>query len=358
VKEKGMDKSWQNWVNENLQRQCDPEEVGNILLKNKFTPAQIRKMMGDKCPQHLGQPAAGNDAAKPDSAHANSADGMSLMRKSLSMFEIQRDLARLSPKATTIERRQGVSGEEFLEKYYAANRPVILCDLMSLWEAPQKWTPEYLKRICGDEIVEITAARETNPEYEMDDAPHRKKIKFSAYIDMVMSGKETNDYYMTARNDFFARKGTRLLLEDIDFFSEYLSESDGKGAYLWFGPKGTITPLHHDLMNIFMAQVQGRKRIKLVPASEIELVYNHFAVYSQVDAAHPDYQKFPKFQFANVIDLELAPGEVLFLPVGWWHWVKALDTSITVAFNNFLFPNEFKWEHQPRGAGNKAASGY
>ena len=349
-----MDQSWQAWVNENIARGCDPLEMGGILLKNKFNLVQIRKMMGDKYPESLGQPA--NDSAKPAPAQANASDDGAFYRKCTSLLEIKRDLARLSPKANVIERRSGISGNEFLEKYYSANRPVILCDLMSYWQAPKKWTPEYLKATCGNEMVEIMAARESNPEYETDDGPHRKNVKFSEFVDMVASGRETNDYYLTARNNFFAREGTRAILKDIETFTEYLKETNGEGVYLWYGPKGTVTPLHHDSMNIFMAQVQGRKQVKLIPSSEIELVYNNYAVYSQVDLANPDFEKFPKFRYANIIDLELAPGEVLFLPVGWWHWVKSLDTAITVAFNNFLFPNEFKWEN-PQGS-PKAAAGY
>jgi ribosomal protein L16 Arg81 hydroxylase len=50
------------------------------------------------------------------------------------------------------------------------------------------------------------------------------------------------------------------------------------------------------------------------------------------------------FRQATVINLILQPGEVLFMPVGWWHHVRALDVSVTVSFTNFVFPNHFKWE--------------
>jgi hypothetical protein len=43
------------------------------------------------------------------------------------------------------------------------------------------------------------------------------------------------------------------------------------------------------------------------------------------------------------LDLVLAPGEALFLPVGWWHHVRALDLSISVAFNHFVWLNDFEW---------------
>ena len=35
-----------------------------------------------------------------------------------------------------------------------------------------------------------------------------------------------------------------------------------------------------------------------------------------------------------------APGEALFLPVGWWHHVRALDLSISLACNHFRWPND------------------
>ncbi|MGK5080888.1 JmjC domain-containing protein [Janthinobacterium sp. HLX7-2] len=37
----------------------------------------------------------------------------------------------------------------------------------------------------------------------------------------------------------------------------------------------------------------------------------------------------------QVRECVLAPGEILFLPVGGWHAVEALDMSMTVTFANF-----------------------
>lgn len=35
------------------------------------------------------------------------------------------------------------------------------------------------------------------------------------------------------------------------------------------------------------------------------------------------------------------PGEVLFLPVGCWHFVEALDVSVTASFTNFIWDNDY-----------------
>ena len=332
-----MSKSWHDWTLENLQRNCNPEGIARILLDAKLPIPQIRGMMGERFPEHLVRPAAQRAVALFPTPGA-------ISRKRESITRIRRALRNLRTTSNEIERRPALSGTQFLDEYYSANRPVILTDLMKNWKACSKWTPEYLKEVCGGEMVEIMAAREQNPLYEIDDAPHRKNVAFSEFVDLVTNSEETNDYYLTARNNFFARPGVRALLGDMEPFEEYLELDDtGNGMYLWYGPRGTVTPMHHDLMNIFMAQVRGSKHIKLVSPDDLDLVYNHHAVYSLVDAGKPDYLQFPSFKDARVFELQLGPTEVLFLPVGWWHYVKALDTSITVTFNNFRFHNQFDW---------------
>jgi ribosomal protein L16 Arg81 hydroxylase len=170
-------------------------------------------------------------------------------------------------------------------------------------------------------------------------------MRFADYIDMVYSGEVTNDYYMVARNHFFELPEAQPLLDDFVVFPKYLNPpSAGRQCFLWFGPAGTVTPLHHDTSNILFAQVAGRKACRIIPASQWRYVYNSSGAFSDVDCERPDLNRYPMFREATLIDVILQPGEVLFLPVGWWHHMRALDISMTVSFTNFVFPNHFKWE--------------
>jgi hypothetical protein len=45
----------------------------------------------------------------------------------------------------------------------------------------------------------------------------------------------------------------------------------------------------------------------------------------------------------------LAPGEILFLPVGAWHCVEGLDVSVTVSMINFLLENDFSKTYVSNG---------
>ena len=53
---------------------------------------------------------------------------------------------------------------------------------------------------------------------------------------------------------------------------------------------------------------------------------------SQVDVENPDLEKFPRFAEAPFLSCVLSPGEVLFIPVKHWHYVRALDLSFSVSF--------------------------
>jgi ribosomal protein L16 Arg81 hydroxylase len=60
-----------------------------------------------------------------------------------------------------------------------------------------------------------------------------------------------------------------------------------------------------------------------------------------VDGGAIDVERYPSVEHARVIECTLEPGELLFLPIGWWHYVEALDASVTMTYTNFLERNDF-----------------
>ncbi|MGB8420717.1 Stf0 family sulfotransferase [Paraburkholderia sp.] len=324
--------AWKQWVGQSRMNRISDDVIVETLVGNGY----------------------GRDAALAEIARATSDPyliGGARMRqrqsKAMSLLNIQGQLAQLDAQARTIERRTVIAADEFRDRYYAANRPVVIQNLMSEWRAIARWTPEYLKRTVGNRNVEVMTGRDANPKCEMNAHRNRTEVPFDDYVDMVFSGKVTNDYYMVPNNRFLQKPEAQPLLRDFAAFPQYLrSTNNGAGCFLWFGPAGTVTPLHHDTSNILLAQVVGRKRYRIIPAAQWQYIYNSTGVFSDVDCERPDLVQFPKFRHATVIDLVVQPGEVLFMPVGWWHHVRALDVSMTISFTNFIFPNNFTWEMQ------------
>lgn len=269
-----------------------------------------------------------------------------LLQKLESLLGVYSKLSELSSKSVTIERKSCLSTEDFLENYYAKNTPLIITDIMYNWRALSLWTPDYLREKYGKFEVEVQANRDSNPNFEIEVDNHKKMVLLEDYIDKIVSNGVSNDYYMVANNHTLDRQEMKSLLDDIEIFPEYLNSADTEGnAYFWFGSSGTVTPLHHDPVNILLAQVFGRKRLRLISPNQTPLLYNHIGVFSKVDCENPDYENYPLFKNVNIIETVLEPGEVIFIPVGWWHHVRALDISISISFTNFIFPNQYDWKY-------------
>ncbi|CAN7271863.1 cupin-like domain-containing protein [Trinickia sp. LjRoot230] len=265
------------------------------------------------------------------------------------ILSVYRTLYRAQGACHTVDRRHQLGAADFFEQYYYANRPVIVTGLLNDWQALTHWNCAYFRERFGTREVEIQFGRERDADFEVNKPKHARKIRFGDYVDMVERAERTNDFYMTAGNGSHNRVALSDLWRELAPLPSYLTAGSADMGFFWFGPAGTTTPFHHDLTNNLMAQVAGRKRILLVPLHDTPFMHNHLHCYSMVDGARPDFDATPQFAQAQLLECVLKPGEVLLLPIGWWHYVEALDVSVTMTFTHFAEPNGFAHEYSTYG---------
>lgn len=323
---------WRRWIAENLMLDVGPETVIGTLVANGFPVVVAAREV-----QHA--------LASPYLAGARQGRGIlqNRLAKREWVLDIYRKLNRQrdGEGVGAIERRHRLTRDEFYQQYYLANRPVIITGMLEHWPAMQRWNFDYLRQHFGECEVEVQMGRNRDANYEINSPQHKRQILFSDYIDMVLLAGSTNDFYMTANNSSRNKEALRGLWRDIEQIPEYLDPDSEHDGFFWFGPAGTRTPFHHDLTNNFLAQVMGRKHVKLIPACELARVYNHQHCYTPVDGYEIDFERYPLLRDAQMLECILEPGELLFLPVGCWHYVEGLDPSISLSFINFRLDNDF-----------------
>jgi hypothetical protein len=331
VAQRDMD-TWRRWISENLLLGNPPEVISAAMAADgEVTEEQAKKEV----------------AAALESPYVQGGSRVAnRLRKREWTMTVYSRLSRMRPNGTTIERRERLSRDEFYEQYYYQNRPVIITGMLKEWPAMTKWDFDYLRERCGDREVEVQFGRESDPNFEINAPAHKEMMLFRDYVDLVekaaVSGEGTNDFYMTANNASRNRDALDILWEDIYPISEYLDGDSVDKGFFWLGPPGTKTPYHHDLTNNFMAQVMGRKLIKMVPLHDTAYVYNHVHCYSEVDGSAVDYERFPNMKKAQLLECTIGPGDVLFIPIGWWHYVEGLgEATVTMSYTNFLKFNNF-----------------
>ncbi|MSP20656.1 MAG: cupin-like domain-containing protein [Alphaproteobacteria bacterium] len=220
---------------------------------------------------------------------------------------------------------------------------MILTGEMQEWPALTLWTPQHLREAVGSKEIEYQGGRTKNDRFEMQKDLHRKTMPFDQYIDLI-EREPGNDAYITAYNCERNRAALAVLEKDTVFLDKFLARQGSfQSGMMWIGPPGTVTSLHHDLTDNFIAQVVGRKRFKIVPAADVGKLYNHKHVFSQVpnlEDPNLDRAAFPLLDQIRVYDVTIMPGEILYMPLAWWHQVHAIDFSVTITCTNFVWPND------------------
>lgn len=230
---------------------------------------------------------------------------------------------------TPIDTVNDISKADFEKNYLHKRKPLIIKNMSKSWPAYDKWNLDYLKKVVGDKTVPLYDSSKADPSKPINAAA--AEMKFEDYIDLIKSTPTDLRIFL-----FDPIKQAPKLLDDYKAPKELMGGFLDSYPNMFFGGKGSITFLHYDidLAHIFHTHFNGRKHVILFENKWKERLYQiPYATYAleDYDVERPDFKQFPALKGVKGVEAFLEHGDTLFMPTGYWHWMKYLDGSFSIS---------------------------
>lgn len=257
--------------------------------------------------------AARKQAREVKDAQVRGVESIAAMREAI------RQAARALPAITEVPRVGPISSAAFRARA-GEGLPFLITGVAQRWPLFD-FTLQQLRARFGAVPVRARVGDYVGTAFAADRA--MRDMSMGAYLDLVAEDAVGLPPYLG-----------NLELRELNAMCHWPAYFEKMGPpRFWIGPAGTVTPLHCDYDDNVFAQLWGTKRIFLAPPHHDAFLYpreaNAILFGSPFDPESPDYDRFPLARQAAMVEVGVAPGEMLYVPAGWYHQVRALTFSLS-----------------------------
>jgi Cupin-like domain len=244
-----------------------------------------------------------------------------------------------------VERISGITDGQFAE-LLESGEPKVLEGEFADSLATARWTLGYLRETCGKATVRVFVSIGDDYSVDIDSTSGTRKEIAEMTMDEFaarMSGEpglppiigEGERLYLLA---FPAQLFDGMLAELPE---PRLLRGEHYGPVrtnFWIAPAEFVTLAHSDpFHDNLLAQIHGVKRLLIWDPKQAPLLYlntfgepNHGR--SKPNLMKPDFDLFPLLKQAHALEVCLNPGDVLYIPEAWIHYVYTESLSISVNY--------------------------
>jgi hypoxia-inducible factor 1-alpha inhibitor (HIF hydroxylase) len=230
--------------------------------------------------------------------------------------------------------------------------PVVLTDT-NLVSSALHWDLPYLEQHMGPAKHTVYVSKTRKFMY-FDDrklANHsnfrepmkKREWTFSKFVDEYRAHEGRTDEYIYYQDALTDSVGSNIKRDFIHFNWSWVNER--KKRYNWgqltsnlllISQPGNVTPCHYDEQHNFFCQVRGLKRCLLFAPDQFKNLYPFPVAHpcdrqSQVDFDNYDDHKFPNMKSLRGYECILSPGDVLYIPMYWWHHIETTPGELAIS---------------------------
>ncbi len=225
--------------------------------------------------------------------------------------------------------------------------PVVLKNtVVNLWAAMKKWNWSYISNNFGVDTLESVKCTDT---YLTFDPDRRVPLKLNISLSFITRNMKKEDFFSCIVDSsncsdqflghyYFGSVPDKLKKDLLPDKFLYNTDKDFKAnrQFIWVSSSGMITHTHFDQDYNLFVQLVGKKRFTLWSCFQHDLMYTYPRIHplwhkSQVNYKDVDVRTFPVFTKANAVQIELSPGDMLYVPPYTWHYVETLSPSVSLS---------------------------
>ncbi|GMR31141.1 hypothetical protein PMAYCL1PPCAC_01336, partial [Pristionchus mayeri] len=247
-----------------------------------------------------------------------SSKGMDFTRMPLSSM----DRTHLTPSLPVKVVDHPADNAMFLADHLLVSRPLLVRGCVREWAACSKWSLPWFLQHHGQR----TAPVEIGSKYT-DDNWSQQLMTIEKFCEEALKAEPGRPLYLAQHR----------LLEQIPSLKEDIkvpwlclagtSAPDDVDMNFWMGLADTVSPLHTDPRENLFCQVLGSKFVRLISPQYSDAV----GAFEEGILTNTSQLDAETLEGVECFDVEVHAGDALFIPSGWWHYVRALSPSISVS---------------------------
>ncbi len=235
--------------------------------------------------------------------------------------------------------------------YRKAEVPFVVYNIPEVDEVVKKWNNlDYLQRKLGYNKYRTETSVNNHFMYWNSGGAKKKQYKdwkpptgiaqttFEKWMEVAVKGQNISQedrihQYFRVSSDM----GSPWLYDELPFFKPkeslfIVNPREQRGIHCRFGMRSIIAEAHFDGSRNSVVEIGGMRRWILAHPKQCSNMHmlprgHPSGRHSEIDWSKPDNEKFPNFQKIEGNEVILQPGDFLYIPTYWIHYIVSLNIN-------------------------------